>query len=201
MTVILAGFFLADGGVRVDVIQLLIRRGRFPLPCPVRVGDGAPLALGVCPRPSRAALLWFRPGVVDSRSPGPPPGWLRLSRLGRVRWCWGPGGGHLAGGDESLVISVCPPNDVASLGVVVWGLGLRLLDGWGGLAVLPCLWVYLRSVRPYPRMCTPCGAWAIPPTRWRVWRVRVWPRCSWGKFPRISSVLCCQVCAWWLGAG
>ena len=39
---------------------------------------------------------------------------------------WG-GGGRLGG--EGVMVLVCPPNGVASLGVAVRGLGLGLLDG------------------------------------------------------------------------
>ena len=38
------------------------------------------------------------------------------------------GGGGWLGGDD-VVVLVCPPNGVASLGVALWGLGLGLLDG------------------------------------------------------------------------
>ena len=38
------------------------------------------------------------------------------------------GGGAWLGGEGVLVL-ICPPNGVASLGVAVWGLGLDLLDG------------------------------------------------------------------------
>ena len=38
------------------------------------------------------------------------------------------GGGNWLGG-EGVVVLVCPPNGVASLGVAVRGLGLGLLDG------------------------------------------------------------------------
>ena len=38
------------------------------------------------------------------------------------------GGGPRLGG-EGVVVFVCPPNGVASLGVTVRGLGLGLLDG------------------------------------------------------------------------
>ena len=37
-------------------------------------------------------------------------------------------GGAWSGG-EHVVVLVCPPNGVASLGVAVQGLGLGLLDG------------------------------------------------------------------------
>ena len=37
------------------------------------------------------------------------------------------GGGGLGG--EGVVVLVCPPNRVASLGVALRGLGLGLLDG------------------------------------------------------------------------
>ena len=49
------------------------------------------------------------------------------------------------------MVLVCPPNRVASLGVAVWGLGVRLLDPKGGPAVLRCLWVYGRGVSPLAR--------------------------------------------------
>ena len=49
------------------------------------------------------------------------------------------------------MVLVCPPNGVAPLGVAVRGLGLGLLDGWGVLDVLRCLWVYGCGVRPYSR--------------------------------------------------
>ena len=38
------------------------------------------------------------------------------------------GGGGWSGG-EGVVVLICQPNAVASLGVAVWGLGLGLLDG------------------------------------------------------------------------
>ena len=38
------------------------------------------------------------------------------------------GGGAGLGG-EGVVVLICPPNGLASLGVAVRGLGLRLLDG------------------------------------------------------------------------
>ena len=78
---------------------------------------------------SRGALLWFRPGIAGSRFPGPLPGWLPLLRPGggRLCWCLGGGGGWLK--VEGVVILVCRPNGVASLGIAVRGPGLGLLDG------------------------------------------------------------------------
>ena len=84
--------------------------------------------LGACLRPSRGAPLWFRPGIVGPRFPGPLPVGLPLLRLGGGRLCWCLEGGPRLGG-EGVVILVCPPNGVASLAVAVRALGLGLLDG------------------------------------------------------------------------
>ena len=84
--------------------------------------------LGACPGPSRGAPLWFRPGIVGPRFPGPLPVWLPLLRLGGGRWCWCLEGGPRLGG-EGVMVLVRPTNCVASLGVAVRGLGLGLLDG------------------------------------------------------------------------
>ena len=56
-------------------------------------------------------------------------GALPLPRPGGGRWCWclGEEGGWLGG--KGVVVLICPPNGVASLGVAVWCLGLGLLDG------------------------------------------------------------------------
>ena len=84
--------------------------------------------LGACLGPSRGAPLWFRPGNVGPRFPGPLPVWLPLLRLGGGRLCWClEGGPRLVG--EGIVVLVCPPIGVASLGDAVRGLGLGLLDG------------------------------------------------------------------------
>ena len=85
--------------------------------------------LGACLGPSPGAPLWCRPGIVGPMFLGPLPVWLPLLRLGGGRWCWclGGGGGRLGG--EGVMVLVCPPNGVASLGVAVRGLGLGLLDG------------------------------------------------------------------------
>ena len=85
--------------------------------------------LGTFLGPSRGAPLWFRPGIVGPRFPGPLPVWLPLLRLGGGRLCWCPEGGGGRFGSEGVMVSVCPPNGVASLGVAVRGLGLGLLDG------------------------------------------------------------------------
>ena len=76
----------------------------------------------------RWAPLWFRPGIVGPRFPGPLPGWLPLLLLGggRLRWCLE--GGPWLGG-EGVVVLICLPKGVASLGVAVRGLALGLLDG------------------------------------------------------------------------
>ena len=84
--------------------------------------------LGACVGPSRGAPLWFRPGIVGPGSPRPLPVWLPLLRLGGGRLCLCLEGGARLGG-EGVVVLVCPPNGVASLGVAVRGLGLGLLDG------------------------------------------------------------------------
>ena len=80
---------------------------------------------------------------------------FRGPHLGGCRCCgleegggvgvWG-GGAWL--GAECVVVFICPPNGVTSLGVAVRGLGLGLLDGQCGLDVLRCLWVYGCGVRP-----------------------------------------------------
>ena len=77
---------------------------------------------------SRGAPLWFRQGIVGSRFPLPLPVPLPLLQLGGGRLCWCLEGGPWLGG-EGVVVLVCPPNGVASLGVAVRGLGLGLLDG------------------------------------------------------------------------
>ena len=111
----------------------------------------------------------------------------------------GGGGGWLRG--DGVVVLVCPPNVVASVGVAVRVLGLGLLDGQCGLDVLRCLWVYWCGVRHNPGVCTPCAAWPTPRTGWRVWWVRVSTRGSWRRSSQMSSDHCCQVCVWSLGAG
>ena len=85
--------------------------------------------LGAFLGPSRGAPLWFRPGIVGPRFPGPLPVWLPLLRLGEGWLCWCLEGGGLVLGGEGVVVLVCPPNGVASLGVAVRGLGVGLLDG------------------------------------------------------------------------
>ena len=72
---------------------------------------------------SRGAPLWFRPGIAGSTFPGPLRGWLPLLRPGGGQWCWCLGGGGWLRG-EGVVILICPPNGVASLGVAVRGFGL-----------------------------------------------------------------------------
>ena len=84
--------------------------------------------LGACLGPSRGAPLWFRPGIVGPRFPGPLPVWLPLLRLGGGRWCWCLEGGPPVLGGEGVMVLVCPANGIASLGVAVRGLGLGLLD-------------------------------------------------------------------------
>ena len=56
------------------------------------------------------------------------------------RWAWF--------GGEGVVVFICPPYGVASLGLAMWGLGLGFLDGQGGIDVLRCLWIYSRGVCP-----------------------------------------------------
>ena len=46
------------------------------------------------------------------------------------------------------MVLVCQPNGVASLGDAVWGLGLGMLDGVGGIDVFRCLLVHGRDVCP-----------------------------------------------------
>ena len=58
------------------------------------------------------------------------------------------GGGWLE--CEGVVVLICPPNGVASLGVAVWDFGLGLLDGQRSPDAFRCLWVYGCGVRPYP---------------------------------------------------
>ena len=48
------------------------------------------------------------------------------------------GGGGWLGGD-GFVVLICSPEGAASLDIALWGLGLRLLDGWCGPDVLSCL--------------------------------------------------------------
>ena len=60
---------------------------------------------------------------------GPYLGGCRPRRLeeGGGVGVWGGGAGWF--GDEGVLVLICPSNGVASLGVAVWGLCLRLLDG------------------------------------------------------------------------
>ena len=71
-------------------------------------------------------------------------------------WLWG----------EGVVVLICPPNAVASLGVAVLGLCLGLLDGQRGPDILCCLWVYGCGVRPYSRGVY--AVWCLPYSSYRV---------------------------------
>ena len=111
------------------------------------VGDGVVWAMGALLGLSLGAPLWFRPGIAGSRFLGPLLGWLPLLRPGGGRLCWCLGGGGWLGG-EGVVVLVCRPHVVASLGVAARGLGLGLLDGLSGRDGLRCLRVYGCGVRP-----------------------------------------------------
>ena len=124
----LGGVLLAGGGLCNNVVGCPFLVGGFPFCVQFVWGvewfwrRGLLLAFGV-----------WRHFAFDGSSRGPG---LRGRHLGCCR-CrgWKEGDGVVVQGEDtwlggdSVVVLVCPSNDVASWGVVVWGLGLRLLDG------------------------------------------------------------------------
>ena len=86
--------------------------------------------LGACLGPSRGAPLWFRPGIVGPRFPGPLPVWLPLLRLGGGRLCWCLEGGPPVGGGGCRGLDM-PTKWCSLVGCCGAGFGSGLA-GWIG---------------------------------------------------------------------
>ena len=78
LTVNLPASFFAVGGVGDDVGGRPFVVGGFFCRVQVEWGSEQFWRRGACLGISLAALLWFQPGIVGSRSPGPPLGRLLL---------------------------------------------------------------------------------------------------------------------------
>ena len=78
--------------------------------------------------PSRGAPLSFQPGMRAPGFRGPYLCGCHCCGLEEGSCVGVQGGGAWLGG-EGVVVMICPPNGVASLGVAVRGLGLGMLDG------------------------------------------------------------------------